>query len=99
MEVRNAGIGGPAHANPAALAQPPAARRSKSAASAADADRVDISPEARRALEAHALVQQVLALAESRPEAVQAARQALEAGLLDTPAAIAATAQAMTRPH
>jgi len=99
MEVRNPGIGGPAHANPAALAPTPAPRRGRPGAAPLDADRVEISPEARQALEAHALAQQVLALPESRPEAVEAARQALEAGLLDTPAAIADTAQAMARPH
>ena len=62
-----------------------------------DGDRIEISAQARRAVEADELVRRVRALPEVRPAVVDAARRALQRGELDTPAAIAAAATAMAR--
>lgn len=95
MEVHNAslrGIGQPSQAYPL---EPGGRPTGKAAGRTASGDVVEISSQARRAVKIHGYVQQVLRMPDSRPAAVQAARQALERGELDSPASIAATAQAI----
>lgn len=90
MEIRN--VGGPRQP------QRPQHQDSSRQASqrSGDGDRVEISPRARRAVHASRLARRVLALPETRPAAVRAARQALHRGELLAPPAIRATVRAMT---
>ncbi|MFP4055836.1 MAG: hypothetical protein ACLF0G_03085 [Candidatus Brocadiia bacterium] len=89
MEIHD--VGGPRQP------RPPQHQESSRQASrrSADGDRVDISPRARRAVHASRLARRVLALPETRPAAVRAARQALHRGELLAPPAIRATVRGM----
>ena len=78
-----------------ALIDPGGQRRSGAAGGGASGDQVSISLAGRHAALVGDLTRQVLALPESRPAVVDAARQALVSGELDTPAAVAATARAI----
>ena len=100
MEVRNvqlpeAQLGGTAPTDAASGARRPAPADRATATESAEGDTIRISPQARQAILVDRLTQQVLRLPDARPEAVAAARAALERGDLDTPAALDATADAI----
>jgi len=90
MEVRN--IPGAGQPTPIPPQGDPAAKAGRQPASA---DRVEISAAGREAAFVGDLARQVLDLPDSRPDAVAAARRALERGDLDSPAAFLAAARAI----
>jgi len=92
MEIRNVQL--PPSSVPVDLGR---RGQAKAARQGAGGDPVEISSAARRAALVDRLVQQTLALPESRPAVVEAARLALQAGDLDTQAALHATARALAQ--
>lgn len=97
MEVRNTQLGGLGRSGQATPLLPGSRPNGKSDAKSARNDVVEISSQARQAVKVHGFAQQVLAIPDTRPAVVLAARQALESGQLDSPGAIEATAQAIAQ--
>ncbi len=90
MDIRNvSGAGQPIPV------QPQGERDAKTDRPLVPTDQVEISAAGRQAATVGALARQALELPDSRPDAVAAARAALERGDLDSPAAFLATARAL----
>ncbi len=90
MDIRT--VSGPGQPLPV---QPQGDRAAKAGHQPASADQVEISAAGRQAVWLGGLAREALELPERRPDAVAAARAALERGDLDSPAAFLAAARAM----